>query len=137
LAHLPRRLRSGPLAVTSTPHRRRLDRFPTRWLLMLYALVGAGGTCGDRVWHRRISLTLPAASLAGGPATSRELQEAISIADHALVAHGIPPSVNAPGESDQAEGIIAAYGYCGLRLQGQRLTTGCVKMNGSPAAAKA
>lgn len=89
-------------------------------------LLAGGCYLGDATAHKTVAITLPmprnGTSLSVNVA---DVQQALELIDSVLVSNGYPRDRGLPPE-DQARGLVASYGICGVTLKGRTLAAGCV-----------
>lgn len=99
-------------------------------LICVSLLLVTGCFLGDAFVHKTISLSVPMTDRQTNVSLSvsdAQVQEALKLIDGVLVANGYIRDPNPPTAADQARGLIAFYGVCGVTLQGNRLEVGFVE----------
>jgi hypothetical protein len=91
-------------------------------------LLMAGCYLGDAVARGAVAVTLPA-SRDGTPrsVTDTDVQEALRLIDGVLASNGHPRDQNPLPAEDQARGLVASYGICGVTLEHLTLVVGCIE----------
>ena len=93
-------------------------------LACAFLLLATGCFFGDAVVHRTVSLSLPVPQQQTNVSLSvsdTQVQEALKVIDAVLVSNGFVRDTNPLVAEDQARGLIAFYGVCGVSLKDNRL----------------
>jgi hypothetical protein len=97
-------------------------RSPSLLLCVATPLFG-GCFLGDSVVHKTVSLSLPVPAGTQSPSQA-QVQEAFRIVDGVLTCGGFVRDRNPLTPQDQARGLLAFYGVCGVTLETNRLDIG-------------
>ena len=93
-------------------------------LVCVFLLLTTGCFFGDTFAHRTVSLSLPVSQQQTNMKLSVndvEVQEALKLIDGVLVSSGYVRDPSPLAAEDQARGIVAFYGVCGVGLKDNSL----------------